>query len=743
MRAVLVYAAALALLLIPCSASATGIGLVVGDILLSDLPDPYFSDAKMMVPVEVIYYLGGEIETISNTESQFLIADKSVSVRAGSDKATINGVVKSMDVPAEGKSGTVFIPLRLLSEELRLCNVVWEQTSSTIRLSSRLPNQRVEVPPLKPKVSSEVATEIATEVANRSVGESVKPPTLTPSPQIKPAKQMAWEWLGTKDAKILAEATSTADDFVLTLQGVSMQQVQATCTSEPAKVILDIAEFEVTDGQTPTLFAHPLVRTVRIANYKGQARLVFDLNELVGYQVEPVENGIVVRLNRALHQLTVIASSAGGQLYIDLPDKTPYRISRLVQPDRVVIDLLQTTLIGGSQTQTLDEGPLQALRVSQFNNQVTRLVLDVDANYQSTPYQLSSDRLTFLLHTEIEQVGLARLDNDVNAVFIKGYGFFNSNVIRQHDPERLIIDLMNAQSEYTFANQVITDSPINRIQAEQFAPGVFRVVMDMAGKTNYRVLELPDGGGVAVLISPVAVKGARIALDAGHGGTDPGAVGPGGLLEKEVNLDITKRLSELLTANGAQVYNTRTGDVYIEPAVRRTMLNSYDPDIIVSIHANATLDHTSRASGTETWYMNEDDRDFAIVIQSELVSSIGTYNRGVKQGQYAVLRDARAPAVLVEVAFISQIPDEQLLRDEKFRQMAAQGIYKGIARWLEPTPIVADEKLAGDPLQLWTMIMENNARSLLAAEKKPSADSELAQTRTSESYEVSLVPNTM
>lgn len=794
MRVVLAYAAVLALLFIPLNADATGIELMAGDTALSHLPAPYFADAKMMVPVDVLRYLGGELLTLSQTESSFIVADQTVMVKVGSDQVKVNNALKNMDVPAQARNGTVFIPLRLLCEELRLCDVEWLQANSIIRLQPRLPTQRVNpaLTTIQPSVMRpEVADSNIVAVNSKTtpnqpvipptpmpvvhneqqqttqVAESktpITPPALSPSvlmptqstilaqetattnSTVSPAKptqeatqRLAWEWPGENGHKLQAEATSSAGDFVLNLKGVSIKQVEATCTSVPAKIIVDIADFVVSSQFLPELFAHPMVNRVRLANYKGKARLVFDLTQLVGYQIEPEENGIIIRLNRALQHFSVTTTQAGGQLDIDLPANTPYHIIRLIQPDRVVIDLMQTTLLGGSQTYILDKGPLHSLRASQFNSQVTRLVLDVDTSYQSTPYKLDKDKLAFLLHSEVEQVGLVRLENNVNAVYIQGRGYFKGNVMQQHNPEKLILDLVDTQSNFTFINQVITDSPVSRIQAEQFAPGVFRVVMDLAGKTNYRLLELPDGGGLAILFTPLAVKGARIALDAGHGGIDPGASGPGGLQEKEVNLDIIRRLSELLTSSGAQIFATRTSDIYIDLSTRRTLLNSYNPDIIVSIHANATLDHNSKASGTETWYMNDNDRNYAITIQSELVATIGTLNRGVKQGQYAVLRDACAPAILVEVAFVSQEADELLLRDADFRQKVAQGLYRGIAKWLEPSATDVSAKLAGEPHQLWAMLMQSSARNQLITEKKASADNDIVPTRlVSGGYEVSL-----
>jgi N-acetylmuramoyl-L-alanine amidase len=182
----------------------------------------------------------------------------------------------------------------------------------------------------------------------------------------------------------------------------------------------------------------------------------------------------------------------------------------------------------------------------------------------------------------------------------------------------------------------------------------------------------------------VSVVGKTIMIDAGHGGSDPGAIGTtsGGtkLVEKELVLDMSKRIQSRLTSSMSKVLMTRTGDTYPTLNERVTKANNSGADIFVSMHVNSYS--TSSPHGTETWwnstYESADSKLLAEEIQKELVATLGTYDRGVKHGDFRVIKDTKIPSVLVEIAFVSNKGDADLLADPTFRQKAADAVYRGI-----------------------------------------------------------------
>jgi len=213
----------------------------------------------------------------------------------------------------------------------------------------------------------------------------------------------------------------------------------------------------------------------------------------------------------------------------------------------------------------------------------------------------------------------------------------------------------------------------------------------------------------------------KIVIDAGHGGDDPGAIGRTGLKEKDLVLDIAKRVKGQLNDNGIDVLLTRDRDRFIALDKRCQIANENDADFFVSIHANSArlkgargfevyylsnaVDDNARAvEAAENSFLKFDDSSFqrrntdleatvwdlvytenreesvelAKYIAKAVDSSTSLHNRGVKSARFYVLRGAQMPAVLVEIGFISNSIEEKNLRDQSYRQAVASAIAKGI-----------------------------------------------------------------
>jgi len=189
----------------------------------------------------------------------------------------------------------------------------------------------------------------------------------------------------------------------------------------------------------------------------------------------------------------------------------------------------------------------------------------------------------------------------------------------------------------------------------------------------------------------------KVILDAGHGGNDPGAVGPTGLLEKDVNLKITFIVADILMNRGVDVEFTRDHDKRVELSERVKIANDSKADCFASIHINSAADKA--ATGTETFAFNagtEGDR-LAKSVQKSLVNEIKLPDRGVKYRNFTVIAKTTMPAILNEVAFISNPTEEKLLKNIEFIEKAAIGIAKGILDYFDISyiPQSKEEKLMG------------------------------------------------
>jgi len=234
----------------------------------------------------------------------------------------------------------------------------------------------------------------------------------------------------------------------------------------------------------------------------------------------------------------------------------------------------------------------------------------------------------------------------------------------------------------------------------------------------------PTASGDRSLIRALGLKIGKIVIDPGHGGHDTGTIGPNGLEEKDLVLEVGRRLGKLLeTRLGAEVVYTRKDDTFIPLETRTAVANQARADLFVSIHANSS--HDAAARGVETYYLNftsspealevaarenavseksiyelqdlvkkialkekiEESREFAWDVQQSLhsglaVKSPAIRDRGVKKAPFIVLIGANMPSILAEISFVSNPTDEHRLATSEYRQRIAESLYRGIAKYV-------------------------------------------------------------
>src|SRR5437016_2305431 len=236
----------------------------------------------------------------------------------------------------------------------------------------------------------------------------------------------------------------------------------------------------------------------------------------------------------------------------------------------------------------------------------------------------------------------------------------------------------------------------------------------------------PTRDGQSTLTRALGLKVGRIVIDAGHGGHDTGTIGPTGLMEKDLCLDVALRLGKIIEQRlpGADVVYTRADDTFVPLEERTNIANQAKADLFISIHANSSRDTGAR--GIETYYLNlkgsaeamevaarenataqegvhdletlvkkiaqtekiDESKEFAQDIQDSLAKRIQKFsrsvrNRGVRKAPFVVLIGADMPSILTEISFLSNPADEKLLKQPEQRQKLAEGLYQGISSYLQ------------------------------------------------------------
>jgi N-acetylmuramoyl-L-alanine amidase len=388
---------------------------------------------------------------------------------------------------------------------------------------------------------------------------------------------------------------------------------------------------------------------------------------------------------------------------IDLDRDVKFESQRIENPARLVFDLANAQLdrfqIG--KNFSVKDAFLKKIRIAQSSSDKARIVLDVDslADYNSL---LLSNPARLIIDIRGKDRGAAKHEDvAVNAPA--------PDEIASAQPTKKVI--IEPETD---------DDPVIVTRQAANAPSKYR-----RGKLANNSREArPTSGGDRSLIRALGLKIGKIVIDPGHGGHDTGTIGPNGLLEKDLVLDVSRRLAKLLdTRLGAEVLLTRSDDTFVPLETRTAVANQEQADLFVSVHANSSRDADAR--GVETYYLNftsspealevaarenavsqksihelqdlvkkialkekiEESREFASNVQQSLHSSLAAKSssirdRGVKKAPFIVLIGANMPSILAEISFVSNPTDERKLRTPEYRQKIAESLYKGIAKYI-------------------------------------------------------------
>jgi N-acetylmuramoyl-L-alanine amidase len=385
----------------------------------------------------------------------------------------------------------------------------------------------------------------------------------------------------------------------------------------------------------------------------------------------------------------------------------------LRNPDRLVVDFLNAALRLSGREYPVNDAGVFRIRTAQFQVKpyISRVVFDLQ---QPVEIQIATAPTSYLVTLEVRQQGPGLADAappsapqatpiapDAGSVKITGVSFQEDGSagrlavetngpmdfkIREFKfPDRLAIDLIGAVFVPVKQEVSVNGPSVVAVRAAQFSatPPVTRVVVTLKRKLNYVVSR--SAGHLLVDLTTGSAQGHVVALDAGHGGRDPGAIGPTGLREADVVLDVAQRVRDLLSQDGVRVLMIRDTDTTVELDDRTRMAREGGATVFVSIHANAST--RAAVNGTETYYLTPQSLALAQMIQDELAAVLGIPSRGIRTANFIVLRDNDVPSVLVETAYISHADDEAHLRDQDFRQEIAESVHRAIMRFLAVYPI--------------------------------------------------------
>jgi N-acetylmuramoyl-L-alanine amidase len=427
------------------------------------------------------------------------------------------------------------------------------------------------------------------------------------------------------------------------------------------------------------------------------------------------------------------------RITVDLDQKVRFESQRIDRPDRIFFDLkdarLASRLMGSSVN--VDDGRVKKVRMAQFKPAMARIVIETDGHASfNASLMANPPRLVIDVQGNSSAGGTACADSKSSGDCSRDSNDQEGDVVRASEksstsssdsldspaPKRVIVEA-DADDPPTDSTETPADRPSK-------PSGSSKLTRSKHGRTEVAMARpmreaQPTSDGDRSLIRTLGLKIGKIVIDPGHGGHDTGTIGPHGLLEKELVLDVSKRLGKLLSARlGAQVVYTRRDDTFIPLETRTAIANQEQADLFVSVHANSSRDPDAR--GVETYYLNftsspealevaarenaasdksihelqdlvkkialkekiEESREFASDVQGALhtglaVKNPGERNRGVKKAPFVVLIGANMPSILAEISFLSNPTDERRLKTPEYRQRIAESLYRGISRYID------------------------------------------------------------
>jgi N-acetylmuramoyl-L-alanine amidase len=441
----------------------------------------------------------------------------------------------------------------------------------------------------------------------------------------------------------------------------------------------------------------------------------------------PAANGKIPQVRT----ITARAAADSTRVTIDLEGSVQYISGRVANPDRIYFDLHAARLAQPLLHKKIElASPLIAsIRTSQSRTGVVRVVLEVTGVVDYGASLLSNpSRLVIDLYADVKpsrQTQMAETNRDKaadapsDATASSAKSVAKSSVPDKPQP---VTTAANARAAKTDGS----DAP-----AATTIPEPKRTLGSAKGGRKPDLVQhasapMPTRDGQSTLTRALGLKIGRIVIDAGHGGHDTGTIGPTGLMEKDLCLDIALRLGKIIQQRlpSADVVFTRSDDTFIPLEERTHIANEAKADMFISIHGNSSPDIAAR--GIETYYLNlkgspeamevaarenaaseqgiheledlvkqiartekiDESREFAEDVQESLSKRMQkavkpVKNRGVRKAPFVVLIGADMPSILTEISFLSNPADEKLLKQPEHRQRVAEGIFQGIAGYLQ------------------------------------------------------------
>lgn len=631
---------------------------------------PLILNDRTVVPVRAVFEkMGASVEWDAKTQQVSVKSPAtSILLKIDSTIVNVNGSEEQTDMPAKIVNDSTMIPLRFVSEKLGL-NVVWDANTRIITITT--------------PVVHDGTTQIKDVVVSSESGKTL----------------------------VKVEATGAIDNY------------SKIDLDSPDRLVIDIPDSIIDVGKCNLTVGNSYIDQIRAAQHDSpmKSRIVLDLVKKTGYDIkmssdkktlivemqgdtadstepeyEMGKEENIEELNTRVGSNTVSMSKESDKTVVNirLGDSQVYTVSRLTDFDGIAVDITNAEFSQTGLEIPINDPIVKFLRNKKITDNMGRIIIGVEGQPQYQVVQQPGEISVYVFKSTYKNIRYTNSGDTVSITLDKADIKNQITVKENPESKKITFSIPKSVIDLGLGSMHINDSLVSSLDiVDNSSKGSDIVVNYIAGSAIFYNIR-NDSGKTVIDLSTKKLGGLGdskylVVIDAGHGGYDPGAKYKEQLKEKDLNLDIAKRLNTLLKNAGVETVMTRDSDVFVELHERANIANELKADLFVSIHNN-WIDSPSYG-GTMTLYYPDDDngnpdatrKEYAQIVQNELLKSLGTTDRKIiPRPNLVVLNSTEMPAVLAEIAFLSNSSDRQKLLTDSFKQSAAQGLFNGVEKVL-------------------------------------------------------------
>lgn len=651
----------------------------------------------------------------------------------------MDGQAIRLDMPSFITNGTTFVPVRFIAEHYG-AEVDWEQSTRTATITTE--DKKIELSINKsdvfvngekvvldstwiPKLvtfnvgnsRTDSRTMVPLRFVSETLGYEVGYDETNKLPFINTAKnedEDKDENTNTSQVTNVVVEKGSTNKPKVTIQGTEKLNYSTLSLKNPTRLVIDIEnatlnvkDIPFEDGIGKIDVNNGPIKRMSVSQFSKEpnvVRIVLNLTEEADFDLVSGDDSKSLTLSFVNKVKKIEKEEIDGKeaIVIHNTNKAEIRTMNLTNPERIVVDLLDSSLEGGNYFEyDYSLGVVKGVRVSQFvpdnlykpNDRIVRMVLDIKDGITDPEVSINTydDKMVIIPEANLQEAIDYSMKDGNGEISISTNKKTDYDVKYNEKEKTMVVEVPSDRLDIKEGFLSINDGLVNDITVKE-EDNKYKIIVSFRRGIEYTVLSNSMDDEIILNFNSteeIETSDKTIVIDAGHGGHDPGAV-PNGVKEKDVNLAVALKLNESLRNKGYNTIMTRDDDNFVDLDERANIANRNQADIFISLHSNSI--GNSDISGIQVLYCpafdselkEKDNYPLSDALMDEIIKGTGAVNKGIlKRPRLVVLRKTAMPAALIEMGFLTNSEDAKNLQDDAYQDIMVDSIIKGIERYFE------------------------------------------------------------